>query len=231
MPRPRPSGSSASSSAAIGDTRVARSAGVNAAASVTPSPTTSATMTVRVSITIPVFGRSIPKLLKIAFRPAAKPIPANTPSTAPSSPMISASRIIPRRIWLRVAPSVRSRPSSRIRCATVIENVLKIRKLPTSSATPPNTSRITRKNLSWSLMSCDWRAAACVPVSTTRRGGRTRLMRWASSLGETPGAACTEMPSSSPTLSVSLCASGSVSCAVLDPPDAVSPSRCRPTIV
>ena len=72
-----------------------------------PRPTT---MIVRVSITMPVLGRSIPKLLKIAFRPAAKPIPANTPSTAPSSPMIVASVIIPRRICPRVAPSVRSMP-------------------------------------------------------------------------------------------------------------------------
>ena len=117
-----------------------------------------------------------------------------------------------------------------MRWATVIEKVLKIRKLPTSSATPPNTSRITRKKLSWSLMSCDWRAAAWVPVSTTRRGGMTRLMRWASSLGETPGCACTEIPSSSPTLSVSRCASGSVSWAVLEPPEEVSPRRWRPTI-
>ena len=62
--------------------------------------------------------------------------------------MTVASRIIPRRIWPRVAPSVRSMPSSRMRWATVIEKVLKIRKLPTSSATPPNTSRITRKKLS-----------------------------------------------------------------------------------
>ena len=107
----------------------------------------------RAAITVPVFGRSIPKLLKTALRALAKPIPASTPSTEPSTPMIVASSTIPRRIWPRVAPSVRSMPSSRIRWATVIENVLKIRKLPTSSATPPNTSSTMRKNERSSLMS------------------------------------------------------------------------------
>ncbi len=229
-PRVRLSGSSASRSAAIGDTRVARTAGTSAEASVTPTPTTSATTIVRVSITVPVFGRSIPKLLKIPFRAAAKPIPAGTPSPAPRMPRKSASRIVPPRIWRRLAPSVRSMPNSRIRWATVIEKMLKIRKLPTSSATPPNTSSTTRKNERSSLMSCAWRAAACVPVSTTSRGGSTWSMRVRSSRGDTPGAALTEIPSSSPRLSVIACASGSVSWAVPDPPPEVSPSRWRPTI-
>ena len=63
-PRVRLSGSSASSSAAIGVTRVARSAGTSAEASVTRIPTASATTIVRVSITVPVFGRSMPKRLE-----------------------------------------------------------------------------------------------------------------------------------------------------------------------
>ncbi len=180
---------------------------------------------------MPVLGRSIPKALKSALSPAAKPIPreARRGRRRPA-PITVASSDIPRRIWPRVAPSVRSMPSSRMRCATVIENVLKIRKLPTSSATKPNTSRITRRKESWSLMSCDWRAAACCPVSTTRRGGSTWAMRRLSSCGETPSAALTEMPSSCPTLSVRRCASGSVSWAVLEPPEEVSPSRWKPTI-
>ena len=74
-PRVRLSGSSASRRAAIGDTRVARSAGTSAEASVTTMPTSSATTIVRVSITVPVFGRSMPKLLKIPFSAAAKPMP------------------------------------------------------------------------------------------------------------------------------------------------------------
>ena len=137
-PRVRLSGSSASRSAAIGETRVARSAGTSAAASVTTIPTTSATITVRASTTVPVFGRSIPKLSKTALRPLANPSPATTPRAEPSAPMIVASSSIPVSTCPRVAPSVRSSPSSRMRWATVIANVLKIRKLPTSSATPPD---------------------------------------------------------------------------------------------
>ena len=50
------------------------------------------------------------------------------------------------RIWRRDAPSVRSIPNSRVRWATVIENVLKIRNAPTNSATPANTSSAIRRN-------------------------------------------------------------------------------------
>ena len=38
-------------------------------------------------------------------------------------------------ICRREAPSVRSSPNSRVRCATVIEKVLKMMKAPTTSAT------------------------------------------------------------------------------------------------
>jgi hypothetical protein len=230
LPRRWLSGSSASSSAAIGDTRVARSAGESAAASVTTMPTTSAITIVRVAITVPVFGRSIPKLLNIAFRPPAKPIPASTPATDPSAPMMVASSTIPRRIWPREAPSVRSMPSSRIRWATVIEKVLKIRKLPTRSATPPNTSSTMRKKARSSLMSSDCRSAAWTPVSTVRRAGSTRSMLRASSASETPSAASTEMASNWPCFSVRRWASSSVSWAVPAPPDEVLPSRWSPTI-
>ena len=80
-------------------------------------------------------------------------------------------------------------------------------------------------------MSCDWRSAAWCPVSTISRGGSTRSMRRASSPGETPAAASTEIPSNSSSFWVSRWASGSVSWAVLEPPEEVSPSRWRPTIV
>ena len=63
-PRRRLSGSSASRSAAIGDTRVARSAGLSAENSVTRIPTSSATTIVRAAITVPVLGRSMPKRLE-----------------------------------------------------------------------------------------------------------------------------------------------------------------------
>ena len=61
--------SSASRSAAMGVTRVARSAGFSAATSVTTTPTISETITVRVAITVPVFGRSIPNALNSSLIP------------------------------------------------------------------------------------------------------------------------------------------------------------------
>ncbi len=74
-PRVRLSGSSASSSAAIGVTRVARSAGTRAAASVTKMPTTSATMIVRLATTVPVLGRSMPKALEHGPEARGEPDP------------------------------------------------------------------------------------------------------------------------------------------------------------
>ena len=66
----RDAGSSAPSrTAAIGGTRVARSAGRMLAASVTPVPTSSATTTVRAATTVPDFGRSVPSASNSALRP------------------------------------------------------------------------------------------------------------------------------------------------------------------
>ena len=47
----------------------------------------------------------------------------------------------------RVAPSVRSVASSRVRCATVIDSVLKMTNAPTKSAMPPKPSRKPRMKL------------------------------------------------------------------------------------
>ena len=70
----RDGGSSAPSrTAAIGSTRVARSAGRIAAISVTKMPTASATTTVRVAKTVPTCGRSMPNATKSAFRQLRQP--------------------------------------------------------------------------------------------------------------------------------------------------------------
>jgi len=56
-----------------------------------------------------------------------------------------------------LAPSVRSMPSSRMRWATVIENVLKIRNEPTSSAMKPMISSRTFRKESDLAVSLDCR--------------------------------------------------------------------------
>ncbi len=146
-----------SRTAAMGATRVERSAGRTAASTVTITPTSSDTMTVRALNTMPLCGRSIPKDTNSAFSPFASARPRNSPITDAISPMTNASSNTEPSTWRRVAPSVRRVASSRVRCATVIDSVLAITKLPTNSATPPNASRkswkIVRKPLV-SLVAC-----------------------------------------------------------------------------
>ena len=43
--------------------------------------------------------------------------------------------------WPRLAPRARISASSRVRCATMMENVLRMRKMPTNSATPAKPIR------------------------------------------------------------------------------------------
>ncbi len=135
---------SASRSAATGGTRVARQAGIRPATSVTSVPTSIDTSTVWLVNTMPASGRARSIESKMASRPLATPKPAARPVAEASRPMASASSSTEPRIWRRVAPTIRSRPNSRARWATVIESVLKIVNAPTKIATKPNTSSTVR---------------------------------------------------------------------------------------
>ncbi len=108
----------------------------------------------------------------------------------------------------RVAPSVRSVASSRVRCAIVIESVFAITKLPTKSATPANASRkslkIDRKPFV-SFVAC---FASAWPVRTWAVGGRIGAISLTSSAGVVPDFAATSMPSSFPCLWKTCCAVG-----------------------
>ncbi len=74
------------------------------------------------------------------IRPTARPTPAPMPTTEPSTPSSSASASTERLTWRRLEPMARSRPISRVRCATSIEKVLTMRKTPTSTAIPAKPS-------------------------------------------------------------------------------------------
>ena len=126
-----------SRTAAIGGTRVARSAGMMLASSVITVPSASEMRTVRSANTIPASGRSPP----IAVSSLASPNPANSPITEASSPITRPSITTERMTCLREAPSVRSVANSRVRWATVIDSVLKITNAPTNSAIAPKPSR------------------------------------------------------------------------------------------
>ncbi len=164
----RPRGRVAPSwTAAIGGTRVARSAGPTEATTVTTTPTSSATMIVRGRISIDVAGSPKPIASKSAWMPFAIPMPTARPMSDASTPTTSASPITLRSTCPRVAPRVRTIPNSRTRCATVIEKVLKMMKAPTNSATPANVSSagVRKPEISPAMSSLCSSAFSC-PVST-----------------------------------------------------------------
>ena len=86
-------------------------------------------------------GRSRSSAPNSASSPYASPTPRKKPTIDAIRPMTSASRSTARRICLREAPIVRSVASSRVRCATVIDIVLKMTKAPTKRATAPKASK------------------------------------------------------------------------------------------
>ena len=138
----RPGGSSAPSrTAAIGGTRVARSAGKKLAISVTMIPSASEMTIVRVSNRRPLFGSVKPTASNRENSPYASARPRKRPTIDAITPIASASTTTDIRTWRRDAPSVRSVASSRVRCAIVIESELTITKAPTKSAMSPNASR------------------------------------------------------------------------------------------
>ena len=82
-------------------------------------------------------------------------------------PITNASSTTLRTSWRRLAPSVRSIANSRVRWATVIENVLKIRKAATNSDTPEKmSSAVLRKPMNSPTSSC-CEAVFSSPVSTS----------------------------------------------------------------
>ena len=193
-------GAVASRSASTGATRVARSAGASAPASVTSVPTSRQTMIVRLSSTRLVVGRSMPSALKSSLMPFAKPSPATMPTIEPMTPIVSASSSTELSTWRREAPSVRSSASSRERCATVIENVLKIRNAPTRTAMNAKASRPVVRKERPSRMSSPSSSASCAAVRTCAVGGSSEATLRCSSACVTPSRPATYAKSTLPGL-------------------------------
>ena len=111
--------------AASGGTRDARRAGMTAATTVTPRrrrpprsrPSSGFT-------TRPPAGRSSPKPASTPLSRPATPMPATKPSTEARSPITNASTSTDPITCRRLAPTARSSAISRVRWATMIENVL-----------------------------------------------------------------------------------------------------------
>ena len=89
------------------------------------------------------------------------------------------------RTWRRDAPMVRSVANSRVRCATVIESVLKMTKPPTKMAIPANGQEITDD-----LRECGDLARVLVSLLAARAdgdlGAEVSLIRSVSCSGVTP---------------------------------------------
>ena len=220
-----------SRTAAIGGTLVARIAGRSAAISVIPMPMASETTIVRVEKTVPACGRSMPTLTNSAFSPLARPSPRKSPVSDATTPITNASSITDQRTCRRVAPSVRSVASSRVRCAIVIDSVLAITKAPTNSATPPNASRKSWRMFRKPLVSFDACFACAWPVRTCAVGGRIGRTSDTSSCGETFGFDARAIESSRPILSNSRCAVGRSKIESVAPPSELRPPNLtRPTM-
>ena len=130
------------------------------------------------------------------------------------------------------APSARSRASSRVRCATMIENVLKMMNEPTNSATNAKTSSAVLKKPSPSCNACVASSATVVDVTASAPSGRTASTEARSSEAATPSSPTTLIASNTPCLSstrwaVSVSKTASVAPARLS----ASPNPAMPTIV
>ncbi len=97
----------------------------------------------------------------------ASSTPRPRPIVDPTKPSTTASNITERVTCRREAPIARSRASSRLRWATRIENVLTIRKEPTTSAMPAKISRNVLRNEIASTRSLAASSAATSPVTAS----------------------------------------------------------------
>ena len=109
--------------------------------------------------------------------------------------MTRPSRTTERLTCLREAPSVRSVANSRVRCATVIDSVLKMTNAPTSSAMPPKPSRTRRMVFMPSLMFSALSLAATLESLTSRSLPTSGLIAFTSCADEVPSFAATEIAS------------------------------------
>ena len=107
-------------------------------------------MTVRASKTSGPDGSVTPKPLSSFSSPTAASTPSPRPISDDTSPTITASPSTERNTWRRLAPTMRSSASSRVRWPTVMENVFRMVKPPTNSAMKPKTSSaVLKKPRAW----------------------------------------------------------------------------------
>ena len=115
-----------------------------------------------------------------------------------------------------------------MRCATVIDMVLAITKLPTNSAMPPNASSTVRKMPSPFAVSLLAFSTCASAVRTCAVWGRSGRISFATAAPETPSRAATWISSSLPLLSASACAVARLKTANVPPPVSLDLNRTIP---
>ena len=178
-------------SACTGAIRPTRRAGKYAATMVTSTPTTYDATTVRGPNTSGCPDRSRPNWPNRTRSAIASSTPSPRPIVEPSSPSTNASSCTDQVTCRREAPRARSSASSRLRCATRIENVLTMMNAPTTRAMPAKTSRnVVMKPIASSSSSAASSAAwSPVTASTSLRSTGATASR--SSSWDTPSSAVT----------------------------------------
>ncbi len=137
------SGVAASRIAATGAIREARTAGNTDAAIVTRMPTAKDETTAAAGSPMLASCRlPPPNVANSRASSAPTPTPAPSPTTEATTPITSASSTTDTIIWRRLAPMARISASSLVRCATMMEKVLKMMNAPTNRAIPAKPSRM-----------------------------------------------------------------------------------------
>ena len=140
------------------------------------------------------------------------------------------SSITERLTCLRDAPRVRSVASSRTRCATVIDSVLKMTNEPTISEIAANASRKYLMMASPSFVSLESAAPCSAPVRTTEESSSSGRTSFATASSLTPLFAAMKIESSSPSLLSIACAVGTSKTAKVAPPiESTEPYLAVPT--
>ncbi len=160
----------------------------------------------------------------------AMPTPARTPTADANSPTTSASPTTEAITWRRLAPRVRNSASSRVRCATMIENVLKMRNAPTNSEIAANTSNAVWKNPRPSCSASACSSATAVLVRTSAPVGRTARTSASSERTSTPSSPRTLIVSTTPSFpSTRWAVARSKSASVAPPRLSAEPNPAIPT--
>ncbi len=116
----------------------------------------------------------MPNAFSSALRPSAATTPSPRPISEATSPVSAASPSTEPNSCRRLAPTTRSSASSRVRCPTVIENVLKIVKPPTNSEINAKINSAVEMNESSLLTAVESSLATVCPLTTCTPGWQDR---------------------------------------------------------